>query len=288
MSRGTSQNRPISARKRWPGSLRAGLLLLPLLAIAAPAQAQQFGVYTKVFEIDGKSDSIVARSLTIFHAGKVYDYLDGVGEVTIHDPVRKQITIVDLGRRITTDLTHDELRRFLALAEDHLKTRLSSASGGDLSPKATELLQFQLAPRFASQVRDNQKGLSLTSPRFRYAVDWTSADNDGTVQAYLDYADTAAMLNSVLHPHAFLPGPRLELNRELRQAGKLPVVVRLSVAAESPLELRVEHQWNWKHTAKDRDQINHWEQLLRSGALRKLPFAEFQRDTLAGTATTRR
>ncbi len=288
MFRGMPQDRPIATRNRRQGRLRAGLVLVTFLAITVPAQAQQFGVYTKVFAIDGKSESVVARSLTIFHAGKVYDYLDGVGEVTIHDPARKQITIVDLGRRITTDLTHDELRRFLALAEDQLKTRLSSSAGGNSSPQATELLQFQLAPRFSSKVRDNQKGLSLTSPRFRYAVDWTTADSDGTLQAYLDYADTAAMLNSVLHPHAFLPGPRLELNRELRQAGKLPVVVRLSVSTEPPLELRVEHQWNWKHTTKDRDQINHWEQLLRSNSLRKLTFPEFQRDTLTGTSTTRR
>lgn len=288
MTRGTLPVCPIAARNPGHGRLCRGLLLLTLLAIPIPAQAQQFGVYTKVFEIDGKSESIVARSLTIFHAGKVYDYLDGVGEVTIHDPARKQITIVDLGRRITTDLTHDELRRFLSLAEDQLKTRLTSSAGGSSSPPATELLQFQLAPRFTSQVRGNQKGLSLNSPRFRYAVDWTNADGDGTIQSYLDYADTAAMLNSVLHPHAFLPGPRLELNRELRQAGKLPVVVRLSVSAEPPLELRVEHQWNWKHTSKDRDQINHWEHLLRSNSLRKLTFPEFQRDTLTGTATTRR
>ena len=52
--------------------------------------AQDFAVYTIVFDLDAKgSNSPIARSRTLFHAGKVYDVITGSGEVTIMEPAHR-------------------------------------------------------------------------------------------------------------------------------------------------------------------------------------------------------
>ena len=77
--------------------IRSVKLIVVLLAVILPrssaaARAQDFEVYTRVYDenavaADGKSPLKVpiARSLTMFHAGKAYDYIEAIGEVVVID-----------------------------------------------------------------------------------------------------------------------------------------------------------------------------------------------------------
>jgi hypothetical protein len=160
-----------------------------LIAIlTAPASAQEFGVYTKVFNVAGATPKttpeVIVRSLTLFRSGIAYDTIHSAGEVTIFDPSRRR---------------------------------------------------------------------------------------------YLEYADWTAKLNYLLHPRALFPAPRISLNRALKTRKLLPLKVELRDNSAGGFHLRAEHQYHWKLTGKDRDDILHWESLRTRGTLRRVKFAEYRR-----------
>jgi hypothetical protein len=66
-----------------------GVFLLPAIP-HTDAAAQDMRVYTTVRAVgENRQDSpILAESLTLFHAGKTYDYMENVGEVIIYEPAR--------------------------------------------------------------------------------------------------------------------------------------------------------------------------------------------------------
>ena len=62
-----------------------------LLSLPGFLNAQEMRVYTTVRNLRGSAVSedrapVVARSLTLFHAGKVYDYVEAAKELTIFEP----------------------------------------------------------------------------------------------------------------------------------------------------------------------------------------------------------
>ena len=270
-----------------------GLHFCVVLSMAVSVQGQEMRIYTRIHrptQVEKPAQGpVVARSLTLFHAGKVYDYLDSVQEVTIYEPHLRRITILDEQRQLATEISLEQVRHFLQLAEQQARERIESGVGTPSAQSpALRLLQFQLSPRFEPIVDSRTQAITLTGDAFRYDAQGFTPTNPEVIEAYLGYADVAAMLNSLLHPQTFLPGPRLELNRQLRAEKWLPQTVRLRVDMRPPLDLYVEHGWTWTLATKDRQQIHHWEQSLRSPTLRRQPFQEFQKDTLSGEATAKR
>jgi hypothetical protein len=84
-----------------------------------------------------------------------------------------------------------------------------------------------------------------------------------------------ARLNYLVNERALLPGPRLELNKGLRQRNVLPFEVTLHSSHQNGLHLRAEHRFDWKLDATDRSMIHHWEKLMSARDVRKVSTEEF-------------
>ena len=275
--------------------VRTTITMAVLLTCFGASPAQEFRVYTRVFDESGTATRteerprVIGRSVSLFHAGKVYDYVDGVGEVTIFEPAQRRFTIIAGSGRTATVVTFDELNHLLELAETETEreaARLAERGGKEASAIGT-LLLFLINPQFDQRLDEANGRLLLTSRYYSYTVRYDEKVRPEYVESYLRYADWAARLNSVLHPQSLLPAPRLKLNDVLRSRRLMPTVVSLQVSAGQPLRLRAEHTIRWVLDSKDRSNINHWESLLRNKTLRFVTFPEYQRSVLLSQQSSR-
>jgi len=260
--------------------------LAMLIAAWAPlASAQELRLYTSTY--DCATQSQIATSRTIFHAGKVYDVLSASGEVTIYETVPRKFTLLQINSATAAEVTQDQLRRFLQIAEEKVQEQAAElARQPGTPPGALQLLELQLHPSFEKK-SDPPNRFSLISPRCLYEVETIAPPEPAVAEAYLKYADAIAELNAVLNPHSMLPGPRLQVNKELRERGVLPVLVRRQVETDRTVDLKVKHEWRWRLEDIDRQLINHWENLLAKKELRRVPFEQLQREVLSGKLTQR-
>lgn len=265
-----------------------------LLSCCQLADAQQFRVYTKVsrigIDVPEDKPEVIARSLTLFHAGKVYDYVPAAGEVTVFEPAHERFIVFSSFQMLATTVTFEEIKRLLDSARDETRNyaqRMKERSDRE-SQSVVEPLLFQLAPKFVESYDDASHQLRLTSPRFAYAVECSDPEIPEALNAYLGYTDWAARLNHVLHPHSLYPEPRLRLNQALRAHQHIPSKVELQVAFDRPLHLQAEHRFDWTLNADDRQNINHWESLLKKSDMKEVSFREYQRAVILGSAQAKR
>jgi hypothetical protein len=263
--------------------------LLGICSTPAPSQAQELRVYTTIRDLSTPAAAknpdqapVLVRSLMLFHAGKVYDYIEPAHEVTFFEPAHRRFTVLNLRRQLCSELTQDEIRQFLGLAEDEAHRRLGIETP-DASPstrKSLELVKFQVQPDFTTTFDAGKLQLSLTSPNFEYVVDGFKPPSSDIVEKYLHVADWTAQLNSVLRPQSLLPAPRLQLNEVLRERQILPSTVILRADTDPALHLQARHEWTWTFSKTDRQMIDDWDRHLLDQNLRKLPFRQFQQEML--------
>ena len=270
------------------------LAAIALVSVSGLAQAQQFRVYTVVERMTGDSTEmkaeVVARSVTLFHARKAYDWIPSIGEVTVYEPAQERFVIYSGKHEIVTTASFDEIQRLLDSARDetrNLAMRLKERSDREAQTIAGPLL-FQLAPTFEETFEPTNHKLTLASPRFGYSVECSQPAIPEAVPAYLDFADWAARLNHVLHPRSLYPEPRLQLNQALRIHQQIPSKVELRVDFDRPLHLQATHRFDWVLSTKDRQDINHWETLLKSPKTKEVSFRDYQRTVVLGGAQAKK
>ena len=270
--------------------LHGHLVLVFLATLAVSSNAQEMRVYTTVRNLSAVAPNepaekapVISRSLTLFHAGRVYDYVDAAKEVTVFEPSHHRFSLLNERRRTVTEVTQDEIRQYLALVEQEGWKRLDSASEqpGTSQLRALSWLKFQLKPEFDVSFDAAKSTLTMLEPNCRYGTEGQAPPSRGVVETYLRFADATAELNSVLHPQAPLPKPRLRLNEELRQRGLLPMVVDLRVNQDRPLHLLAKHEWTWKFQSTDRQLISGWEAQLNDATQRRIAFRQYQQESLA-------
>jgi hypothetical protein len=175
----------------------------------------------------------VARSLTLFHDGVAWDFLelpDGgdsttddegmrLVEIVLHDPARERVVVVDAVHRRKTEIPLIRLER---LSVSLAKWARSSDD---------RLVRWAGGPDFASGLREEEGRLELAGPRVRYAVSHAVADSPEAAVTYRRFADTAILLKALLHPGGIPPFPRLALNRRLEAAAAIPTEVTLEIDA---------------------------------------------------------
>jgi hypothetical protein len=254
------------------------------------AQAQEFRVYTSVTEFgpDNAARRVVARSLTLFHAGKVYDHMEEVGELVIFEPVDDRFLLIR--DRLGTEVSLDELRKMLAAATtaaEQYAVELQQRSDPE-TLKARAQLSFQLRPQFIVQADPAARRLDLQGTEFSYSVRGGKFAASELLAAYVQYADWTARLNTVLHSQGTFPGPRESLNRALVEHQILPVSVSLQARDPHDLHLQADHEFRWQLQPIDRELIHQWEQLRQSDELRWVSFREYQHKLLAATRNSGR
>ncbi|MBW3541809.1 MAG: hypothetical protein KY476_16195 [Planctomycetes bacterium] len=259
------------------------------LVWAEPSAAQDFSVYTRVYDLTrgpaGASPPL-GRSLSLFHAGKVYDYVEGEshGEVIIFEPAQQRFRILGTGRALWTTVHFDEVHLKLKAALDETRMHVVRLRQNAGSQTAIEQIEFTLSPLFEVRHDAAARILSLTSPWLSYRARLEGGETGrDAAEVYLRYADWIARLNYVLHPHPLGVEARLVLNERLRELQRVPVEVELeSEVGGAAMHLRAEHQFHWRLDARDRGLIHEWESFAGSRGVRHVTFAEYQRSLFAG------
>lgn len=271
----------MNARMRWI----AVVLLVGYLGCSAfctESNGQDFRVYTKVYDMGGplsesERPTVIARSLTIFHAGKTYDYLHSLGEVIIFDPSNHRFIVLNTGKRMATTVDFDVIRRKLEVRTAEMRKHIAGLreSGDKNVDEVARSLQAQLAPKFVQAFEEGN--LTLASPYCRYRVRCAQVSNPDLLKSYLHYADWTARLNFVLNPNAMFPEPRLALNKSLRKLQRMPTEVELMARDERSIHFKAEHKIGWRLEAQDRSLIHTWEKLLKNQKTEFKTFREYQR-----------
>ncbi len=277
--------------------------MLFVLAIGATASAQEFRVYTRVYDRSlsaerlqsgdaPEASPIVSRSITLFHAGKAYDFMPALNEIIIFEPARphRRFTILNTHRNVATSITFDELNAMLNVARAQTKTSLDTLqSGGDTAhERVLAAIAFQLAPQFDERYDPASKRLLLQSAGLTYRATCSPVAAPELAGAYLRYADWMCRLNYVLHPGLLLPEPRLALNASLQRKGMVPVNVELEADFDTRVHLQAQHDFHWELDAKDRALINDWETQLKSRTIERMTIHEYQRAMLVSQTSKKR
>jgi hypothetical protein len=276
-----------------PVSGLAGIAVLLFCAASAPAQ--DFRVYTQIFDLrsreaaekKGQPLPPPGRSTSLFHAGKVYDYVDAGQRMLIFEPAHERFLIVDASNRHITAVpfTFIENRLFRAGKATEEKIAQLEAEGTPEAIRQAELLKFWLNPKFNEKYDDQKHTVTLSSRFLSYEVECSGHDSPELIEAYLNYTDWAQRMNYLVNPRVMPPAPRLALNDALRRRKMLPVKVTLRASRRDGLQLRAEHRYDWTLDATDMKTITYWERLLTAGKLKEVaPEQYFEADTGARTA----
>jgi hypothetical protein len=267
-----------------PGLLFHIVLSATIASAIRPACGQEFRVYTRVAQsapgettVDNRAP--IARSTTLFHAGKAYDYLDSSGEITVFEPTHDRFLLVSPARRERTTLTFSELENRLHQASARAEKFLKEVSAGGHSDVAdvAALVETQLRPNLRETLSADGKVLRLDSPVMSYQATLAPSPDSALVTAYARYVDWTARLNFVLHPRSNPPATRLLLNAALVRHSAFPMTVRLELHQKPSLVREATHQFEWKLTSTDRRQIQQWEQSLADPAFKTVAFDDFRR-----------
>jgi len=258
----------------------SALIAASVAAGFSSASAQEFRVVTTVFQ-DGQSTPI-SRSLTMFRAGKVYDYVDAADEVIIYEPARDQFLILNPRHNLATTVEQEQIRQRLSQvrAETRKYAEELTSNPAPTVRRQISLLSFQLGPEFAEQFDPATGRLQLKSDRIGYTIVGRQLDQHDLTTAYLDYTDWICRLNFLLHPTPLLPDVRLKVNEALRRYDLFPLQVELDADLDQPLLLSADHSIEHGLGSSDRSMIHQWELLLNSPKIRRVAFREYQQRTL--------
>lgn len=228
-------------------TLRSGLLLA-LLAIAAPCRAEDFRIASRVYV--GDAPEPANETTTLFHGGRVYDFLADPEEISVFDPSRERFLLLNPARREKVEVTVDYATKFTA----NLKQRGLN--------RDQKFIRFMVDPRFEVDFDPTTSVLSLNSEWMSYEVQTIAANSPTAAAQYGRYADAYAHLNSLINPAHLPPFARLELNKQLKQRGELPKAVTLTVTRPRRLPgtsktvvIRTEHHVAWKLLESDRERL---------------------------------
>jgi hypothetical protein len=203
-----------SASLRVASATLAVALAVGPVGAAGPAEDGQFRVENKVFSGGEKEPKI--RSTTIFQDGVVYDFLEEPAEVTVFDNVHGRFVLLDLKRRIRTELTAERVADFTG----HLKRW----SQGQSDP----FLRSLGAPHLEEEFDEASGQLSLRSPSITYELVTVEADPT-IVRKYREFADWSCQLNTLLTPRSRPPFARMVVNEALQRHGRFAREVHLTL-----------------------------------------------------------
>jgi hypothetical protein len=211
---------PDHNRRRLPSGWLLACLVLVATGQTTRAEEVGFRVESEVFVDDDETPA--AKSLTLFHNGITWDFLDaptdgGEGDIILHDPARERVVVLDARRNLKTEIGTIRLERL----------NVSLASWARQSDDA--LIKWAGAADFGDAITTDGNRVELTGPRVHYTVEFSRSSSDEAVAAYRRFADTAILLKALMQPGGIPPFPRLAINRHVEVAGGIPSEVTLCI-----------------------------------------------------------
>jgi hypothetical protein len=267
----------------------AAVLIGTGMASREMAVAQDFHVDTTVEAVTPRETQEISRSVTLFHAGKTYDYIQDMAELVVFDPAHDRFTLLNTKQNRATQVHVDEINRMLQIGRqalaDHVKTL--RASGKPEAQAMVDALLFQFHPQFQQSIAETARGpvIDLKSNFFHYQVLGAVPPTPAHGEAYLNYADWIIRLNYVLNPGKTLPEQRIKLDAALRQAQLIPVEV--TFGDPNAVQVRARHRIFWDLSERDRELIRQWDGFLVRRDLKRVSFQDYQRSLLLSVAKGR-
>jgi hypothetical protein len=258
-------------------------VLAAALIMPATVLGQDFHVETTLFAVGRAQPKELMRSVTLFHAGKTYDFIPDMGELIVFDPAHGQFTLVNTRQKRMAEVHIDEITRKLAVARQALNDHLQMLQAQpNPNQSAIEQILFQFNPKFDKNISQTSAGpqLELKSKFFTYEVLCASPPTSTHAFVYLNYADWICRLNYVLNPGGILPDQRLALDSTLREAALLPVDVNFMISGGESPAIRAQHHIYWTLNERDRELVREWDALLSGHELKKVSFPDYQKSLL--------
>jgi len=253
----------------------AMLFVVCWLGRADDVLCQEFRVYTRIYDLSKSEKEPVARTMSLFHHGMVYGYIDGVGEVTVFDPVKRRFVVMNGKLLISTIVEFDELTQWIKLAKQRTKEEAETLRllKDEESVEAMKFLEFLMNPEF--DIKQEEDELWMNSDVIKYQVKTISPKSSEAAETYLRYADWIKRMNSMMNPAGLLPGARLALNDELRKLKSIPSEVRLTVKSKETLKLKAVHQVYWSFGGRDRQDIERWKKRIKHPDMQQMSMKEY-------------
>jgi hypothetical protein len=225
--------------------------------VLGQVSSPQFRIETEVFT--GTPEKRLAKSLTLFDGGRVYDFLmsgeSGNGVASV-----EEVVVFDWGQgRI--HLLDQTTQRHLELSQSEVSSMVAGM-------KANETLRgrdaFLLEPKFTESLDPETQRLEFSSPRLRYFVMGEKVDDSNVLASYFLFADWAARLNAT-DSRKLPPFARLELNQVLRRRGWIPTDVEFELESldGATLKARTKHHRLNQLSDNDRMRISSVERQLQ-------------------------
>lgn len=221
------------------------LLLVGVLVFAPSAsfaQMSEFRIETAVFA--GGDKSPIVETLTLISGDVVYDFmLAGAKEITVYDPLRNRIVLLDPSRKVQTTFLLPRLNNDI----EQLK---------ELGVAGENKALYD--PQFKVQYNEQEKSVMLKGLQVEYWAKGEAGDKVAETARYLEFTDWAARLNAV-SKGGMPPFSRLELNRELKKRQILPNEIDITIkhprSQGAVIHLRSTHTPLWSLTAADKDRL---------------------------------
>ncbi len=212
-------------RKIW--AIVAGLAIAAVgqtRAPTGPSASPDFKVLVAAFALGAKpvsTEEIIARD------GRIYQFRSESVEVVVVDPPRKLVELVDLGRKVQTEVTFDQLDGALAKLSERLRKVIADreATGKRADAIEAAMTRDLIDPRF-------RRAELPRAGRLRLANDSVEVDAAGEPEADPARLDLIALaLDSVAKLGAF------RTPDDLPPFGELEAIGALKGSKLRPLEL---------------------------------------------------
>lgn len=213
----------------------AGMLSSMTLTSRVHSQQTGFRVETDLFR--GDEVEPFHQTVTLFFDGVAYDTPRDQGMLTMIDPKRDRIILLDETRQVQTEV--DLLK---------LRAMIEKAKTNAFAVTATLIAD-------AEKVVASEDRVTAGDALIRYDATFQLAHTAAIAQQYAEFADASAMLNAG-HDPAALPYARLNLNKAIAEKNALPKEITKTVSiGKIPQVHRSILHANWRLSKDDETRI---------------------------------
>lgn len=257
----------------------SALLSFPVAAADAPTRASAPADFKLTIELFGPQKPAIARAELVFRNGLAYQFASDVpDEITIVDPGRARIQLLDLKRRLLTEVGTRQLDAAMARTRAQALARIDAQarSGVKADRVSAAITRDLFDPRFqAAYVADSHR-LRLTNPSIEIDATGAPESDPARLSAIHTGLTTMARLDALRDPDGVPPFTRLQTFDAIASEHRLrptevSVLYRL---AGTPKRLRWTYQLVPRLTDRETEAITRVDR-MRADA-RFLPFDRYE------------
>ncbi len=177
--------------------------VLPAVVEAQTSKPSPFRVDTDIYVNSTKPP--IKRTLTLFSEGVYYDFEESdAGLITVIDPTRNRIVLLDRKREIKTVLDTKQVQLMVANARVQADAKIASIAKSEFEKTSA-----------------GQEIAVVQNDFMEYRASIQEPSQADMAQQYADFADWSARLNAIYQPK-MPPYLRLELNQLISNRHALP------------------------------------------------------------------